>query len=303
VRRALLVVNPAAFRVTPTARRAVAGALAAGYRVEEAETGGPGGASDVARRAVADGTDLLVVLGGDGTVNEVANAVAGTDQTVAVLSGGMANVFARAIGGPPDPVEGARALAASTDEARAVPLGRIGDRWFVANAGVGFDAAVVRRVEAHQRAKRRAGDWYFVWEGLRTFSAGYDRRHPHLELTWGDGPGERRNGLFLAIAQNLDPYTFLGRRPLRLCPRAALDGGLDLVALERFSLADALPIVLRAFGRARPRERPHVLSLHDRGSLHLVADRPVPVQADGEYLGERSDLVLESVPGALRLLG
>jgi diacylglycerol kinase family enzyme len=303
VRRALLVVNPAAFRVTPTARRAVAGTLTARYRVEEAETTGPGHASEVARQAAGEGTDLLVVLGGDGTVNEVANAVAGTDQAVAVVPGGMANVFARAVGSPSDPVEAARALAASSADPRPVPLGRIGERWFVANAGLGFDAAIVRRVEAHQRAKRRAGDWYFVWEGIRTFAAGYDRRHPHLELTWGDRPRERRNGLFLAIAQNVDPYTFFGRRALRLCPSATLDAGLDLLALERFSLADALPIVLRAFGRARPADRRHVLSLHDRRTFHLTADRPVPVQADGEYLGEGTDLVLDSVPGALRLLG
>src|SRR5262249_12513955 len=148
---------------------------------------------------------IVAVLGGDGTINEVANALAGTPVPLAILPGGGADVFARSLGIPTDPVAAAHFLverAASTIHVRTVPLGRVAGtsegegRFLGAKWGVGFDAAIVRAVERHPRAKRGFGDWYFVWTGLRQFFLGYDRRRPRLELSWGTGADQRRRDLF-----------------------------------------------------------------------------------------------------------
>src|SRR5438046_4782092 len=214
---ALLVVNPAARGVSATREDAIVGALSRGFAVELAETKRPGHATELAASAVEDGLGLVVVLGGDGTANEVANGLAGTGTAMAMLPGGQANILARALGLGRDPVTAARTLATRAgNEPEPIPLGRIDDRWFVSNCGVGFDAAIVREVERRPGAKRRAGDWFFLWTGLRVFATGYDRRSPQVDLSWGPELEHHADGVFLAVVQNLSPYTFFGRRPMRL---------------------------------------------------------------------------------------
>jgi diacylglycerol kinase family enzyme len=249
----------------------------------------------------------VAVLGGDGTLNEVANALAETDVPIAVLPGGGANILARALGIPNEPRTAAEWLAANPDaKPRRLPLGRVSSgspevpaRWFVCNCGLGFDGAIVARVEHNQRAKRRAGDWFFVWQGLRLFVRGYDRRRPHVRLAWSGG---ERSGQYLAIVQNLSPFTYFGRRPLRICPEASPDGGLDCFAVDTMRTRTILPILVRAFGSARHTTNSHVAYLRDQSWLRISSDVPLPAQVDGEYLGERSVLNLESVPDALSFL-
>src|SRR5207253_864929 len=167
-----------------------------------------------------------------GTVNEVANGLAGSHVPMAVLPGGGANILARGLGMPNDPVEATGVLLERLQHPPTrVPLGRIDDRWFVSNCGVGFDAAIVREVERRPGAKRRAGDWFFLWTGLRVFATGYDRRSPQVDLSWGPELEHHADGVFLAVVQNLSPYTFFGRRPMRLSPQADLQGGLDVLAM------------------------------------------------------------------------
>jgi len=252
VRRLLLVSNTNAHRVTAYGRDVIARALAAEFKLDEVQTARPGDAIDLAREAALDGIDVVAALGGDGTVNEVANGLVGSDAALAIVPAGMANVFARSLGIPADPVEATGwLLEHARDAPRQVSLGRAGDRYFLVSCGVGFDAAIVREVERNPRAKRRAGDFFFLWTGVRLFVAGYDRKRPQLDLAWGPDLEHRVDEVFLAIVQNLDPYTYFGRRPMRVCRDVRLDGGLDVLALDSFATRHVLPVAVSSFVRAR----------------------------------------------------
>jgi diacylglycerol kinase family enzyme len=302
VRRLLLVTNPAAQRIEPRARRDARSILGRSFDVEEVETKGPGHATEIAGRAPGEGYEVVCVLGGDGTANEAAGGLVGSSLPLAVLPGGGANVLVRSLGLPNDIRAAAGRLAADPEAPpRRIPLGRVGDRVFICNCGFGFDAEIVRRVESRPDRKRRFGDWYFVWKGIGVFAAGYDRRSPHLRLSWDDGA--HRDGVYLAIVQNLSPFTFLGRRPIRLCPQVRLDGGLDCIALDTMRSATVLPVLFSAFGRARHTANPHVTYLRHQHRLRIEADRPMPLQMDGEFVGERTQVTIESLPAALSILG
>ena len=302
MRRLLLIVNENAYGVTPAGRDRIARALSDAFKLEDVYTERPGHAIELTSGAALDGFDVVAALGGDGTVNEVANGLVGTDVSMAVVPGGMANVFARSLGIPNDALAAARLLVANTRAPRRVTLGVVDRRYFTSNCGVGFDAAIVRRVEQHQQAKKRAGDWFFVWTGLRQFFTGYDRRTPRLRMAWGANLERERNGLFLAIIQNTSPYTYLGKRPMHLCPEARLDGGLDCVALDSMRTRVALPVVLSAFGSARHTGKPHVIHVQDQSRISIRCDVPLPVQVDGEYVGERDHVLVEAVPDALSVI-
>jgi diacylglycerol kinase family enzyme len=303
MRRLLLISNANAHTVTPYRLEVIAAALSAQFSLELVETKSRGHATEMARQAVEDEVDLVVALGGDGTVNEVANGLVGSDVPIAVLPGGMANVFARSLGIPSDPIEATGLLLERVDTLpRRVPLGRIDGRYFVANCGVGLDAAIVRAVERRQRTKRHMGDLFFVWTGLRVYFFGYGRRKPHVEMSWGPDLEERREGLFLAIFQNLSPYTYLGERPMRICPEANMDGGLDGFAVSTMRVRTILPTALKAF-RAEPKLRGRrLLYVKDQPAFLVKCDRPMPLQMDGEYIGEREEVLIESIPNALSIL-
>lgn len=300
---ALLVVNPAAHRVSLNREDPVIGALTRGFDLDVVETKSRGHATELASRAAEEGLGLLIALGGDGTANEAANGLARSATALAVLPGGEANILARALGMGRDPLQAARKLVARVDaEPRTIALGRIGERWFVSNCGVGLDAAIVEDVESHPWAKRRLGDLSFVRAGLRQFLSRYDRSTPNIELRWGSDLAEHRDGLFMAVAQNLSPYTYLGRRPMRLCPDADIDDALDVFAMDSFRLRHVLAVLLASFGRARHTRQRHVISLRDQRRLRIRCAVPLPMQADGEFLGMTTDVEVESVPAALRIL-
>lgn len=307
-RRALLLTNPAAHSVTRRGRDEAAAILKPSFDLEQVDTKAPGHATELAIAAADGDADLVIVLGGDGTLGEVAQGLAGTAVALGVLPGGEANVLARAVGIPNRVRDAARLVADRAGPGhedapgRRIPLGRMDGRWFLASCGVGFDAAIVRDVERHPRTKKRAGDWFFLWTGIRLFYGGYDRRNPGIELTWGPGPDERAERLFLVVVQNLPPYTFFGPRAMRLCPDASLEGRLDAFAMDSFRSAHVLPVLFSSFGRARHARWPHVVSVHDRSHLSVRCAGPMPVQADGEYLGERPAVEVELVPAALSVI-
>jgi len=302
-RRLLLIANGNAQNVTPYGRGVIAKALSAEFDFQQVQTDRPGHAISLARSAAEEGVDIVVAHGGDGTVNEVANGLAGTGTAVGILPGGLANVFARSLGIPEDAVEAAGMLLeriGSGAPPRRVPLGRIDDRYFVANAGVGFDATIVRQVELRQGTKKRGGELFFVWTGVRVFFTYYDRRKPKIQLEWGDGATETRDGLFLTIFQNTSPYTYLGKREMRLCPDAGLDGGVDCFALDTMRTRTVLPMAISAFGRARRiRRSKRAILVKDRQWYVVTCESPMLVQADGELIGERDRMRIESVPDAL----
>ena len=247
MKRALLIYNPEATTTSPGVRDVIIHALSADLQIEVAQTKRRGHATHLAAGAAHDGFDLVACLGGDGTLNEVINGLAGTGVPLATIPGGGTNVFARTLGFPEDPVEATAVLLAKIREGvrpHPVGLGRINGRAFGFCAGVGFDAAVVRAVERRFRLKKTIGDWFFVSTAVRVFFFGYDRRRPALTLTLPDGTAYP--DLHLAVVGNSNPYTFLGERPFRVTPLAHFDRGLDVTALESMTTSRILRVVFRA---------------------------------------------------------
>jgi diacylglycerol kinase family enzyme len=311
--RALLVVNPAATTTSARTREVLACALEAELKLEVAHTQHRGHAAELAREARHDALDLVVVLGGDGTVNEVVNGLLADPShpdgpDLAVVPGGGTNVFSRALGIPRDPVEATGALldALRDNRRRCIGLGLAGDRWFTFNAGMGWDAEVVARVDRRRRARptdRHTTPTDYVRAALSQFFLHTDRRHPVLTL---ERPGEEPVPLHMAIVANTAPWTYLGDRPLLPSPEASFDTGLDLYALTRLRTVGTLGEVRRLLrGRPsarRPGPRTLVHREHDVPELTLRASRPVATQVDGEALGNLASMTFRSVPDALRVV-
>lgn len=303
MRRLLLIANVNAQTVTPRKVAVIERALASEFEVDLQRTKRAGHATHLARGADHEGVDLVVAMGGDGTVNEIANGLAGTGTPLGIIPGGGTNVLARSLGIPEDPIEATAHLLARRDAApRRLPLGRADGRYFTFSCGIGLDGAIVRSVERRQRRKKAIGSGYFVWTALRVFLLQYDRRTPRVHLRWGEDLEHRRDGAFFAVVQKTNPYTYLGSREMRICPDAAIDLGLDLFAMDSMRTTRILRTVMRTFGRAGHTRGRHAISLHDESRIEVRCDRPLPVQMDGEYVGTRDHLLLESVPGALSLL-
>jgi diacylglycerol kinase family enzyme len=307
--RLTVVVNPAATKVGADLRAAVVEALAADHEVTVAETAGPGDATARAARAAAEGVDVVVSLGGDGTANETANGLAGTATALAALPGGSTNVFPRTVGFPNDTLAATTVLRAAlaAGSRQRVGLGRAGDRGFLFHAGIGFDARVVELVERHSWAKRSVGPLAFavaagaVWLGTRD--------HPTFTVEVGTGtPGagspatERIDGRF-AICLKTDPYTYLGPRPLTMAPEVGLGRPLAVVVLRDLGMATMLPALCSALQEGRRlRELPGVAVRTGLERVSVSAGEPVGYQVDGEFLGATADLDVRHEPCCLDLV-
>ncbi|MFN2538358.1 MAG: diacylglycerol kinase family protein [Mycobacteriales bacterium] len=301
--RALLVVNPKATTTTARARDVLAHALASEVKLDVAETTHRGHATELATQAARDGLDVVVALGGDGTVNEVANGLLHEGPqpglpALGVVPAGSTNVFARALGMPNNAVEATSQLleALLVDRRRTIGLGLADDRYFTFNAGLGIDAGAVRRVERARGKGRTATQPLYVRAAVKEHFLG-----PRHLLTL-DLPGGESVRLALALICAVDPWTYLGNRPVRPCPDASFDTGLDLFGLTKARA----PIMLRHLTQLLARDgHPHgkrVVLLHDLPGFTLTADGPLPFQLDGEELGDRESVVLRSVPHALDVI-
>jgi diacylglycerol kinase family enzyme len=301
--RVLLVVNSAASSVTARRRVIIQRILGDGTELYVAETKRRGHATALARAAVRNGTEAVVVLGGDGTLNEVATALAGTNCALAALPGGSTNVFARTIGLPDDPV-GAAAVVASALRRRSIRpigLGEVNGRFFCFHTGVGWDAALVEIVERHSELKRYAGHPLFILAGLRTFLGGYDRRRGHFDVVLDDG--HVIEDAYFCLVMNSDPYTFVGSRPFTVCPSADLHHPLSVLALTRLQLRDFLPVVVDALADRRGvSPRTHLQIHNDVRALRIERSTTMPYQLDGDFLGEADQLVFRHHPDAVGLV-
>ncbi|HEX6261641.1 MAG TPA: diacylglycerol kinase family protein [Actinomycetota bacterium] len=301
--RLLLVVNTRAGTVTPRTVRFIERALSDQAKVRIELTREPGHGVELAGKAAAGDHDVVAVMGGDGTVNEVANGLAGSDVPMAIIPGGGTNVLARSLGIPQEPIRAAGFLLARlSGPGRRIPLGRAAERYFTFSCGFGLDAEIVRRVERRQRLKRAAGHGYFVWTALRVGLVSYDFKTPRIRARWGSALEHERDGLTFLISQNVDPYSYLGSLPIKVCPRASLDLGLDAFAGGPVGRIRIVRWALKTLGSGRHARDRRALSLHDQGRIEVVAASPHPVQMDGEYVGDHDRLLLESVPGALSIL-
>lgn len=277
-----LVVNPFASRVTEERTHEIERVLSrGGDRVTTLLTEHPGHAVELAREGTGR-ADALVVFSGDGGFNEVLNGVDGS-RPVGFVPGGGTSVLSRALGLPRDPLDAALQIAGAVaaGRTRRISLGRVNGRRFGFGAGVGIDAELVRRVDARGRATdgRRPGDVYFVWTLARLLAERRGRLEPALEIM---GVGRAA----LAFVANADPYTFLGRRPVRLVPDAGFELGLDVVAPVSLRGHEVLRLLGGAVLSGLPRGAANIVRLHDVEGVELVCDRPMPLQVDGEDLGD-----------------
>lgn len=321
-----MVANPRATTTTARQRDVLVHALASDAKLEVEETANRGHAAALACRAMRDGVDVVVALGGDGTVNEVVNGLL-TDgihaqvPALGIVPGGSTNVFARALGLPNDPVEATSVLLDAMAELRTRPigLGRADDRYFLFTAGLGYDAAVVSAVEAQRRRGKTSTPALYVRSAVRTFFR-TDRRHPQITLTRADG--SVIENLHMALVNNCDPWTYLGNTPISPTPLASFDTGLDVYARTRMGAAGLLVSAGRMLNKSgqppRPPLRHRVLrqqpaspdSLkvsggrieHDLSRFTLTSAEPLPFEIDGDALDERTRIEFCAAPAAIRVL-
>jgi len=287
-KRMLMIVNPHATTVSDRLKNLVVYALRGAYRVDAVDTQAKHHATELCRDAAGDGYDLVVAFGGDGTVNEAANGLAGSTTPLSCLPGGRTNVYCRLLGIPTDVVDATEhlLLLAYDWRPRRVDLARVGDRYFLFSAGVGLDAMVVESVDAHPRLKARVGEWYYTWTGIGTFNRRYLFNPPRLQAELGH---DVIAGVTV-IVQNAALYTFFGDRPVQMAEGATLDSG-DLAAavLKRAGPIDIPTIVWRALStRARVADHRRVRAFSSLTSLRVrsLDGRLLPLQVDGDYIGE-----------------
>jgi diacylglycerol kinase family enzyme len=306
--RLLLLVNASASAVTARGRVVIQKALSADHDVAVAETSRRGHASRLAQGAAANGLDAVVVLGGDGTLNEAANGLAATPTALGVLPGGSTNVYARTIGMANDPIEATGQLLAALARRSLcrVGLGKVNGRYFLFNVGIGFDAAVVQQVERRASLKRYAGHALFVYAVLATWLRHYDRSRPRFAVTAcgpAGGPETVVDDGYFAVCQKTDPYTFLGSRPLHVGPWTGFDSGLSLVTFRTLDLVTMVALGLSALGSGRRlRHSRRVASVAGLDRITVTGYGPVPYQVDGDYLGTAGRLDLSWQREALTLV-
>ncbi|MFZ6005731.1 MAG: diacylglycerol/lipid kinase family protein [Actinomycetota bacterium] len=301
--KVLLLVNSSASSVTARSRVVIQKALSADHDVTVAETSRRGHATRLAQGAAGSGTEVVVVLGGDGTLNEAANGLAGSSCALAPLPGGSTNVFARTIGLPNDPIEATGDLldALARRTIRRVGLGVVNGRYFLFHVGMGFDAAVVAQVERRSGLKRYAGHPLFVYAGFDTWIRHYDRSRPRFAVHHADG--SVTDDGYLAICLNTNPYTYLGNRPLNLAPEATLDRGLAMVTLRTLAFARTMRIIGSALGSGKYlRNNRWTDYRHDLDSVVVEGYGPFPYQVDGDHLGDTERLEISHAPEILDLV-
>jgi len=305
-RRMLVVVNPYATTMSDRLRSLVVAALGSRYDVTAVDTEAQGHAIELARRAVDQDYDVVVSFGGDGTLNEVANGLAGSDVPLSVLPGGATNVFCKMLGIPGEIVDATEHLLRVADDwrPRQVDLAQANGRWFTFSAGFGLDATIVRAVDLRPARKHRLGEWYFAWAGLSTFFRRYLVRPPRVEALVGPG-GAPVQGINV-IVQNGDPFTFFGERPLRAGEGATLTSGdLAGIVLHRAGAVDVPSMIYRLFSR-RARVVDHRQVTPFAGRRELVArsvdGTPIPLQLDGDWVGDVSEARFGLAPLALTVV-
>ena len=304
-RRMLVIVNPYATTVSDRLRHLVVHALGSRYEVTAFDTQRQGHATELTREAAREGYDLVVAFGGDGTLNEAANGLAGTGVPLTHLPGGATNVFCKMLGIPGEIVDATEHLLRVADDfqPRRVDLARVNDRYFTFSAGYGLDASVVKAVDAKSHLKHKYGEWYFTWSAVRTFLRHYLVNPPKVELETADG--EVLRGI-CGIVQNGDPFTYFNTRPLHVAEGVSLSSGdLGGVMLHRATPLDVPTVAWRLFSsKRRVVDHRQVSGFSGAPVVHArSADgRPVPLEVDGDWVGDFTEVEFSVQPGALTVI-
>jgi diacylglycerol kinase family enzyme len=300
VKSVLLISNARAGSVSRRAKDAIAEILQSDFKVDVVDTTSRDHATELAHEAVDRELDAVLVFGGDGTVNETAQSLAGSEVALGILPGGSTNVMARSLGIPRRPVEAAAFVASRlrTGSARRINLGRINERLFLFSAGMGLDAEVVRRTENDPEGKRRRGPWLFLSTALEVAVSDYIGAEPAMTVE----AGSRTHRALFVVCCNARPLTYFKGLAVDPCPWARLDKGLDFLSFTQVRAA-TIPRMAWSLLVSRSHIRWRTVAYqHDAGVGWVRADRPIPVQVDGDYLGRFTVAAIHSVPNALSVL-
>ena len=309
--RAVLIVNPNATSTTPAGRDLLAHALESRVRLTVTHTDHRGHAIEIARDAARDGVDVVIVHGGDGTVNEVVNGVVGQcgagqpGPAVGVVPGGSANVFARALGISPDPIEATNQLVDLLGDFRRgrqwrrIGLMDCGERWAVFTAGMGVDGDVVAAVEAQRAKGRKVTASRYIRVAVREVLAAA-RKEPNLTLRLPDR--EPVSGVHFAFVSNASPWTYANTRPVWTNPDTTFETGLGVFATTSMNIWANLRLARQMNSRKPRLEAKHLIRDDDLPWLEVSSATPVACQIDGDYIGEREMMRFTAVAGALQVV-
>lgn len=299
--RILLVSNHSASSVTARKRVVISKLLSAGHDLELGPTQRRGHATRLAASAARRGFDAVVALGGDGTLNEVANGLVGTNTALAVLPGGSTNVFARTIGMAEDPMQAALQVLDSLQAGSIarMGLGNANGRYFVFHAGFGWDSALVARVEAKPALKRALNHVWFIYSGFTAFFRDTDRSSPWFTVSNGEQTADGWQG----IAVNSNPYTFVGARPFDIAPYTGFDRPLTMITATKFGAKDLLGLAANALISGERFIRiPSIEHWPDQMELTVSGHRSLPWQVDGDFMGETDQVKVSYHPDALSVV-
>jgi len=311
--RAVLIVNPNATSTTRAGRDLLAHALESRVKLPLAHTDARGHAIDIARQAAADGVDLIIVHGGDGTVNEVVNGVLGEcgqlphpdAPAVGVVPGGSANVFARALGITPDPIEATNQLIdllgehRRTKSWRRIGLMDCGERWGVFTAGMGVDGDVVAAVEAQRDKGRKVTASRYIRVAVREMLANA-RKEPSLTLHLPER--DPVSGVHFVFVSNSSPWTYANTRPVWTNPTTTFETGVGVFATTSMNVWANLGLVRQMLSKKPKLRARHLIRDDDLPWVRVTSATPVACQIDGDYLGPRHDVTFRSVPEALAVV-
>ena len=311
--RAVLIVNPNATSTTPAGRDLLAHALQSRVGLVVTHTDHRGHAIEIAEAAKRDGTDVIIVHGGDGTVNEVVNGLLGkpgpdrpaadTLPAVAVVPGGSANVFARALGISPDPIEATNQLIDLLGTHRGA-WRRIGlmdcvERWAVFTAGMGVDGDVVAAVEAQRAKGRKVTAGRYIRIAVREMLSSV-RDEPLLTVHLPDR--EPVSGVHFAFVSNASPWTYANARPVWTNPDTTFETGLGVFAVTTTNVAANLLVVRRMLSKKANIKGKHLIREDDLPWVRITSAEPIACQVDGDFLGMRDDMTFTAVPQALAVV-
>lgn len=317
--RGLLIANPKATTTSPRMRDVITGALGHELDLEVVTTTHRGHAQQLAARARREGVDLVMTLGGDGTINEAVNGMLGDSPDddmplLATIPGGAANVLARALGFPNEAIEAAGMILESlrTGTSHTIGLGHARfttvetgleqTHWFTINAGVGLDADVIAAMEAQRASGRSASPARYLWTIIQEYVRDPERKEPTLSL---ERPGVAPiTGIALAIVQNTAPWTYFGPFPINPCPQASFELGLDVFAPHSLGIVSTARYGARMLRGSRLGGVPGGLTLlHDQPGFTIRAEGVASLQIDGDSMGRVESVEFRSVPHALRIVG
>lgn len=300
-----LIVNARASSVTPRERVLIQRALSHGNEVTAAETSSRGHATRLAQGAAAEKFDAVVVMGGDGTLNEAANGLVGTSTALGIVPGGSTNVFARTIGIINDPIDGTAQLIKSIEanNRHRIGLGAANGRYFLFHVGMGFDAAVVERVERRAGIKRYAGHPFFAWTAFLTWGKYASGRTPRMTVSFDEHGRRRSIEAYFTVCMNSNPYSYVGTRPLNVAPGLVFEKGLVIFAVKSLGFFTGISIVASALlsGKRLRHHRQAEFGI-DVQACDVEGHRPIPYQLDGDYLGDVDRLTLTYEPQVLDVL-